>query len=80
MALNLADIVEHGRRELADAEAVLLLHQEDRFGLCLCQRVWPCDARTRWAGYANYWWCRLNVLEVQVALLAKTTPLPVLAK
>lgn len=66
-ALNLYEVVAHGRHELAEAQHMLLLHQEDRYGLCSCQRVWLCDVHAKYAASARYWSARLEALEPQLA-------------
>ncbi|WP_020520689.1 hypothetical protein [Catelliglobosispora koreensis] len=67
-ALNLIEIVNHGRDELTTAVDTVLLHQRETSGdMCRCMRVWPCPVNLQAAAYVRYWESRLADLEAQLA-------------
>lgn len=72
-ALDLRGIVDHGRAELAVANEMAALHQHDRYGLCLCMRVWPCNVHVLAVAWVRYWEARLAVHEPQLAALTAPT-------
>lgn len=71
--LNLAEIVEHGRTELATATGMCAHHRPLAYGLCRCGRVCPCDVAAKYEAYARYWKARLVVAERDLAALGGPT-------
>ena len=72
----LQELVEISRNELANADWMLNHHQPFAYGLCRCNRVWPCSVASAYGKAARYLRVRLSILEPRLALAEKTLILP----
>lgn len=72
----LRELVELSRQELANADWMLDHHQPFLYGLCRCNRVWPCNVAHQYGKAARYHRVRLSLLEPRLALAEQTQVLP----
>jgi len=75
-AAALQELVEMSRLELATADGMLDRHQPLMYGLCQCNRVWPCSVAAEYGKAARYLRTQLAILEPRLALVAPTLQLP----
>lgn len=72
-ALSLTEMVTRARTQLAGAEAILALHQPDRFGLCACSRPLNCPVASAASASVDHWRVRLDYYEEKLTALTQPT-------